>query len=192
MGFCPCANGVGPGLVGQPRGGRRANWCMGSWLHGCRASSRQGTSRGEASKVLRRCRQMHAKHADGTGAAASALLLEFGRAVSAVKRHAGPRPIRVFCVHLSCICVEFTCLAASRTVAPRQERHGLASVHRDAPHPRDKRPGQGSARAVSAAAAIGVRWEITASISRAAMRCVMAGLGPATHGFPCRQQPNRG
>ena len=36
------------------------------------------------------------------------------------------------------------------------------------------------------------RREITASTSRAAKPCVMAGLGPATHVFSCCQQQSRG
>ncbi len=50
-------------------------------------------------RVFRRCRGMRANHADGTRAAALARLPGFGRPTPAVKHHAGPRPIRVFCVH---------------------------------------------------------------------------------------------
>ncbi len=72
----------------------------------CRAPSRQRAARGQASKVLRGCRPMHAKHANRTGAAALARLPGFSCPMSALKHHAGPRPIRVFCVHLFCIRVE--------------------------------------------------------------------------------------
>jgi hypothetical protein len=44
--------------------------------------------------------QMHAEHADRTGATASARLAGFGWAMSAVKPRAGSRPIRVFSVYL--------------------------------------------------------------------------------------------
>jgi hypothetical protein len=128
MGFCPRANDVGSGLLGRRRGGRRPNWCIGFCPRCCRAPSRQRAARGEASKGLRRCRPMHAKHADGTGsAAAAAPAAGFGSAISAVKRRTGPRPIRVFCVHHPASALSLTRFAACRTV-PRIDAWGSGST----------------------------------------------------------------
>jgi len=79
----------------------------------------------QARKVQRRCRQMHAKHADGTCATASARLPKCGCAISAVKDHGGPRPICVLRVHLPASALNpFWLCRAPRWSA--REGHGVA------------------------------------------------------------------
>ena len=88
----------------------------------------------QARKGLRKCRQMDAKHANRTGAAASALLSRFGRAMSAEKRRSSPKPIRVSCVHLFCICVE-SCLPGTAGDADRWPEQALAAARAERHEP---------------------------------------------------------
>jgi hypothetical protein len=121
------------GPLGRGSGGRRANWCMGFWqARRIRGPAQQPAARGEASKGSRRCRQMDAKHADGTGGQPHWRGSPgCGAAVAAVNNHAGPRPICVFCVHLPASALSLACCAAYRTVAARGEARcgvGLGDV----------------------------------------------------------------
>ncbi len=72
---------------------------------------------------------MHAKHADGTRATASARLPGCGPAVPAVNGHAGLRAICVFRVHPFCICVE-AFLRCRMPHGPAQARHPVARHRR--------------------------------------------------------------
>ena len=107
---------------------------------GCRARAVLAFGGGDvaahcsASKVLRRCRRMHAEHADGPEAGVDVHGAHCPAARNEPWRSGGPCPIRVLRVHRPASALNLACLAACRTPAQgRLDRDARPGPHAPVP-----------------------------------------------------------